>query len=284
MSISADNLRLSYGDLVALDGVSFKVEPGETVVMLGPNGAGKTSAVEVCEGFRKPDSGTATVLGGRMSDPSVRARVGVMPQESGWWSVARPAETLEMLAGLYANPQSPAELIDHFKIPPSTAYRRLSLGEKQRLSFAMAVIGRPDVLFCDEPTAGMDPFGRALVWEAITQIRDAGGAVLVTTHLLDEAERHADRVVVLSGGRVVADGPPASLSSRTIWFRLSKAVSPAELEGPLKGVERDGVGYTASSGTLADLNSVAAGLGVEVLEWRSSSLDDLYRKLTGDSA
>jgi ABC-2 type transport system ATP-binding protein len=206
-----------YGSATALDGVSASFPLGAVTALLGPNGAGKTTLVECCEGYRRPDSGVISVLG---LDPVVdgaalRARVGVMLQEGGIYSGIRAVEMLRHVAGLYAHPLDVAELVDLLGLASCgrTPYRRLSGGQQRRLSLALAVVGRPEVVFLDEPTAGLDVQARLRAWELVEHLREAGVSVVLTTHDMDEAERLADHVVVIDRGRVVATGTPAELTT-----------------------------------------------------------------------
>ncbi len=214
-SISVRDLVVRYGDVTAVDGLSFSVEPGEVVAVLGPNGAGKTSTVEVLEGYRRPAGGEVRVLG---LDP-VRQhrllvpRIGVMLQEGGVYPGIRPLEVLRQFAALYEDPLDPGELLDRVGLGGAArrTWRQLSGGEQRRLSLALALVGRPEVAFLDEPTSGVDPGGRRVVRAVIDDLRAGGVTVLVTTHELDEAERVADRVLIVDRGRLVAAGTPAEL-------------------------------------------------------------------------
>ncbi|MGH9184525.1 MAG: ABC transporter ATP-binding protein [Acidimicrobiales bacterium] len=214
-AIEVDDLGVWYGELRAVDGVSFTVVPGEVVALLGPNGAGKTTTVETLEGFRRPDTGRVRVLG---LDPvaahrSVVARLGVMPQTPGIQPGIRPAEVLRLYASYYERPEDPEALLERVGLAERrhATFRQLSGGEQQRLSLALALVGRPGVAFLDEPTAGVDVAGRQVVRQIVGELRDAGVAVLVTTHDLDDAERSADRLVIIDRGRVLAAGTPAEL-------------------------------------------------------------------------
>ena len=182
-----------------------------------PTGRGKTTTIEICEGFRRPDSGTVRVLG---HDPiadaaRLRPRVGVMLQDGvGGYTGATAMELLRLFAAYAANPQSPRGLLDIVGLADAagTAVKRLSGGQQQRLSLALALVARPELVFLDEPTAGMDPQSRRGTWELIDRMRNDGVSVVLTTHFLDEAERLADSVIVVDGGRVVAQGSPAELT------------------------------------------------------------------------
>jgi ABC-2 type transport system ATP-binding protein len=217
-AVATDGLIKRYGARTVVDTVSLEVRPGEIVALLGPNGAGKTTTVEIVEGYRRTDGGSVRVLG---VDPwgagrAHRARVGLMLQDGGIDPRARPAETLRQYAAFHADPLDPDPLIDELGLGPvaATPFRRLSGGERQRLGFALALVGRPDVLILDEPTAGMDPQARAVVRARIEAERARGAAVLVTTHELADAERLADRIAVLVGGRIVAAGTAPELAAR----------------------------------------------------------------------
>lgn len=208
--MEVDRLTKRFGAVLAADEVTWSAELGQVTAVLGPNGAGKTTTMECLEGLQRPDSGTARVLG---TDPwgspaEHRSRVGVMLQDGGLPNGSRPIRLLRHLAALYADPHPVQDLVRTLGIDrfASTSVRRLSGGQKQRLALAAALVGRPEVLFLDEPTAGLDPHARLDVWQLIRQTRDSGVAVVVTTHSFDEAERLADRIVVIRDGRVVADG------------------------------------------------------------------------------
>ena len=216
-AVRCDELVVRYGPTVAVRGLTFRAERGEVVALLGPNGAGKTSTVECLEGYRPAASGTASVLGldPRRDHPAVVARLGVMLQRGGVYPMLGPSRLLHLFAGYYDKPADPAELLDRVGLArvAGTPWRRLSGGEQQRLSLALALVGRPEVLFLDEPTAGVDPEGRLAVRDIVEELRTAGVCVVLTTHELGEAERLADRVVIIDRGRKVAEGTPAGLTS-----------------------------------------------------------------------
>src|SRR3954464_6547637 len=192
------------------------MERGSLLALLGPNGAGKTTTVEVCEGFLRPDAGTVRVLG---LDPvresaALRPRVGIMPQGGGAYPGVRADEMLGLVASCAASPLDPAWLLDVLGLASArrTPFKRLSGGQQQRLSLACALVGRPELVFLDEPTAGLDPQARRLVWELIGALRADGVTVLLTTPLMDEAESLADQGTIIDRGRVVAAGSPAELT------------------------------------------------------------------------
>ncbi|MEW1845395.1 ABC transporter ATP-binding protein, partial [Nonomuraea angiospora] len=222
-----------YGGITAVDGLTLRAERGAVTAVLGPNGAGKTSTVEICEGFRRADAGTVRVLGLTPTLSELRPRVGVMLQSGGVPPAMRCAEWLRLVSRFYARPLDAGALLtrlglaDHVRTP----YRRLSGGQQQRLSLAAAVVGRPELVFLDEPTAGLDPQARHACWELVGELRGAGVSVVLTTHHMDEAERLADQVVIIDKGRVVAEGSPASLTGaeRQLRFRARPGLALEEL-------------------------------------------------------
>ena len=206
-----------YGSRTAVDGLSLKMDRGRLLALLGPNGAGKTTTVEVCEGFLRPDAGTVRVLGldpGRES-AALRPRVGIMPQGGGAYPGVHAREMLHLIAACTARPLDPDWLLDVLGLTAArrTPFKRLSGGQQQRLSLACALLGRPELVFLDEPTAGMDPQARRLVWELLGALRCDGVSVLLTTHVMEEAEALADDVVIIDGGQVVAKGTPSALTA-----------------------------------------------------------------------
>ncbi|MCP9946255.1 ABC transporter ATP-binding protein [Streptomyces somaliensis] len=204
-----------YGTKTAVDGLDLDVRAGTVTAVLGPNGAGKTTTVETCEGYHRPDAGTVRVLGlDPVADAArLRPRVGVMLQSGGVYSGARADEMLRHTARLHAHPLDVDALIERLGLGSCgrTAYRRLSGGQQQRLALAMAVVGRPELVFLDEPTAGLDPQARRSTWELVRELRADGVTVVLTTHFMDEAEQLADDVAVVDAGRVVAQGSPEAL-------------------------------------------------------------------------
>lgn len=225
-------LRHRYGSTVALDGMSWSATAGEVTAVLGPNGAGKTTMIEMAEGLRRPDDGSVTVLGANPWQASAehRARVGVMLQDGGLPGSTRPTRLLNHLAHMYDSPADVPALVHRLGINDfdRTSLRRLSGGQRQRVALAAALVGRPEVLFLDEPTAGLDPHARRDVWQLIRETRETGCTVVVTTHSFDEAERLADRVVVVARGRVVAAGTVAEVSGprglEDTYFELTEDV------------------------------------------------------------
>jgi ABC-2 type transport system ATP-binding protein len=216
-AIEVRQLTIRYGEQVAVDDISLSVPPGQVLALLGPNGAGKTSTVETLEGYRRPSAGHVRVLG---LDPvadhaELTTRIGVMLQQGGVYTGARPDEMLRLFASYYAAAADPGELLERVGLSDRSRspWKTLSGGEQQRLSLALALVGRPEVAFLDEPTAGIDPSGRQLIRRVIAELRGQGVTVLLTTHDLDEAERRADQVAIIDRGRILAVGSPAELMS-----------------------------------------------------------------------
>jgi len=290
-----------YGSRTVVDGLDLAAPAGAVTAVLGPNGAGKTTTVECCEGLRRPDGGTVRVLG---LDPwteaaELRPRVGVMLQDGGLPTGARAGEVLRHVAGLHARPLSPDDLLDLLGLAPHarTTVRRLSGGQRQRLALATAVVGRPDLVFLDEPTAGLDPQARLAVWDLVGRLRADGVTVLLTTHLMDEAERLADQVVVVDGGRVVAHGTTDELTggAEALRFGAPAGIDVAALRaavGDRVAVSQPAPGRyaveAADGGTLgpqviAAVTAWCADTGVlpEGLALGRRTLEDVFLDLTG---
>ncbi len=214
-AVAVRGLVKRYGGRTVVDDLTLTARAGEVTAVLGPNGAGKTTTVECCEGLRSPDGGEVRVLGldPRADAAALRPRVGVMLQDGGLPSGARAGEVLHHVAAMYARPRDVDELVERLGIGSfvRTTVRRLSGGQRQRLALAAAVVGRPEVVFLDEPSAGMDPQSRLAVWELVRELRAVGVAIVLTTHLMDEAESLADVVHVVDHGRVIASGAVAEL-------------------------------------------------------------------------
>ncbi len=274
-AVYCHDLVVRYGPRTAVDHVSLVAGRGEVVCILGPNGAGKTSTVECLEGYRRPASGTLQVLGLNPTTDhrALVARIGVMLQRGGVYPMLGPGHALRLFAAYYERPEDPEALLDRvgLRSVARTPWRHLSGGEQARLSLALALVGRPEVLFLDEPTAGVDPEGRLAVREVIRDARDRGACVLLTTHELTEAERLADRVLVLAQGSVVAEGSPTSLvgepgAAREVAFGAPPGLDLGELEGVI------GAGTTVTEGepgryrvTVAIHTATASGGSPQVL-------------------
>jgi ABC-2 type transport system ATP-binding protein len=289
-----------YGPTTAVDGLSLTAGRGEVTAILGPNGAGKTTTVEVCEGYRRADAGTVRVLG---CDPvrdvaRLRPRVGVMLQAGGIPPAVPAGEYLRTLSRFHVKPHDPAWLLDivgltaHAKLP----YKRLSGGQQQRLSLAAAVLGRPELVFLDEPTAGMDPQARHATRDLVTALKSDGVAVILTTHFMEEAERLADHVVIIDHGRAVADGTPAALtgSAGQLRFRAEPGLDidslltalpsgSAAKESPAGRYLIEVPGGTVQPALLAAVTAWCADRGVlpSSLQIESRTLEDVFLELTG---
>lgn len=235
--VRVSGLRKTYGDKVAVDNVSFEVQPGEILGILGPNGAGKTTTVEAIAGLRTADAGTVRVLGlDPQRDPApVREVLGVQLQESRLPAKLRVAEALRLYASFYANPKDPEDLLTLLGLQEKrdTAYENLSGGQKQRLSIALALVGNPKVAILDELTTGLDPQARRETWDLIEAVRASGVSIVLVTHFMDEAERLCDQVIVIDDGRIAAQGSPAELARgerHGVTFRI-------QLDQPLEDIE-----------------------------------------------
>jgi len=293
-------LAKSYGRTTAVAGLTLRAERAQVTAILGPNGAGKTTTVEICEGYRRSAAGQVRVLG---LDPvrdarALRSRVGVMLQAGGIPTTARAGEYLRVMARFYAQPIDPGLLIDRLGLAASvrTPFKRLSGGQQQRLSLAAAVIGRPELVFLDEPTAGLDPQARHATWDLITGLRSSGASVILTTHQMDEAEQLADHVVIVDHGQVVADGTPAELTGTAgqLRFRaepdldidsLIAALPPgsAAKESPAGRYRIEVPGGTVQPALLAAVTAWCADRGVlpSSLQIESRTLEDVFLELTG---
>ena len=223
------------GTVTAVNGASWSADQGRVTAVLGPNGSGKTTTIECLEGLAVPTAGTVRVLGHdpRWAGPAHRARVGVMLQQGGLPNTSGAARLLRHLASLYANPLDTDDLMTRLGIDEfaGTTVRRLSGGQRQRLALAAAIVGRPRVVFLDEPSAGLDPHARLHVWSLVRELREDGVAIVVTTHSFEEAERLADRVVVMYRGEVVANGPVAEVAGdeglESVYFSLTGIEDPS---------------------------------------------------------
>jgi ABC-2 type transport system ATP-binding protein len=300
-AIEVRGLRKSYGGREVVDGLGFEVAPGECFALLGPNGAGKTTTVEILEGYRAPDGGTARVLGldPRRERRGLMPRVGIMLQQGGLYPQTTAREALRLFASFYPSPRDPDELVERLDLArvSGTRFRRLSGGEKQRLSLAIALVGRPEVVFLDEPTASMDAAARRSTWGLLAELREAGTTVFLTTHFIEEAERLADRVAIMAGGRLVALGAPAELRRQVgqgVRVKTAARVEPAELAAAL-GLAADAVAAEADGGLLvraeptpelvAALASHLASrnLLIEELRTGGGSLEQAFLEITAEA-
>jgi ABC-2 type transport system ATP-binding protein len=296
-AISVQGLSKSYGGTPVVDGLSFAVPAGVVCALLGPNGAGKTTTVECLSGFRTPDAGTVRVLG---LDPladrdAVVARLGIMLQEGGAYQAATPAELVRLYARFHADPLEPADLLARVGLADVAGrrYRILSGGQKQRVNLALALVGRPEVVILDEPTAGMDPQARQDTWELVRGLRDDGVTVLLTTHYMDEAERLADLVVVIDHGRLLAMDTPAALVAAgedRVLVTTTAQVSAAELAAAVGApVAPDGTGrYLVEAGADA-IPTISAwfaerGLPLTGVTSGGGGLEEAFLRMVGRQA
>jgi ABC-2 type transport system ATP-binding protein len=298
LAVQARGLRMSFGATEVLHGVDFEVSSGEVFCLLGPNGAGKTTTVEILEGFRTPTAGTVRVLG---LDPAVdaarlRQRAGMVLQECGFPRQARVAELIDLWRSYYPNPRPLADLLEVVELAEvrGAQVRKLSVGQRRRLDFALALAGDPDLVFLDEPTTGFDPEARRRCWAAIENLRRLGKTILLTTHYLDEAERLADRIAILKAGRIELAGTTHEVAVRAglatrISFTTPSALRRGQValpdgvdlavRGPLSVCHTDNAAITlrelldwAQQNRLGDLDGLAV---------TAPSLEDTYLQLTG---
>lgn len=293
--IEVEGLRKSYGDFEAVKGLSFSLEEGEILAVLGPNGAGKTTTVEILEGYLSRDAGSVSVLG---MDPAgagteLRQRIGIVLQECGVDPFLSVSEVLRMHSQYYRHPRDVAEVIALVGLGEKAGARvkTLSGGQQRRLDVALGLIGDPELLFLDEPTTGFDPSARRQAWEIVRNLRELGKTVLLTTHYMDEAQALADRVVVISAGRIVAEGSPESIGGRAeadvlVEFRAPAGIALSDLPVAVEPRPNDLVGLTTSEPTevLHRLTSWARDrsrpLELDSLTVTRPSLEDVYLELT----
>ncbi|MGH3915020.1 MAG: ABC transporter ATP-binding protein [Pseudonocardiaceae bacterium] len=298
-AVEVRGLIRTFGAVRAVDSLDLRLPSATVLALLGPNGAGKTTTVEVCEGFLRPDAGTVRVLGlDPIADGAVlRPRVGVMPQGGGAYPGVRASEMLSLVASCAANPLDVGWLLDVLGLDgvARVPYKRLSGGQRQRLALACALVGRPEVVFLDEPTAGMDPQARRLVWEIVARLRADGVSVLFTTHVMEEAETLADHVVIIDHGRVVAQGSPTELTTtgtqRQLRFSARRGLDLVGLSAALphgcRASEPYPGGYLVEGGidpqVMATVTAWCAAQGVlaEDLRLARRSLEDVFLELTG---
>ncbi|HET7555138.1 MAG TPA: ABC transporter ATP-binding protein [Gaiellaceae bacterium] len=278
-AISVRGLRKSYGALEAVRGIDFEVARGEVFGLLGPNGAGKTTTVEILEGYRKRDAGEVEVL---ETDPAAatgdwRERIGVVLQSSAMYETLTVSEMLRLFAGYYREPRPADEVVELVGLQEKRAerVRRLSGGQRRRLDLGLALVGDPELIFLDEPTTGFDPRARRQAWDTIRGLRGLGKTILLTTHYLDEAEQLADRVAVLTQGRIVASGTPAELTGAVpateIRYRENGHEVVLETDEPTR------VLHDLTAKALAERREL------EGLQVRRPSLEEVYLSLTEES-
>jgi ABC-2 type transport system ATP-binding protein len=284
----------SYGGVTAVNGIDLDIRRGEIFALLGPNGAGKTTTVEILEGYRSRDSGEVSVLGW---DPArqrarLKSQIGIVLQSTGVERYLTVAETVRMYAGFYPHPRPVDEVISlvGLEAKHNSRVNKLSGGQQRRLDVAIALAGDPDLLFLDEPTTGFDPSARREAWDVIKNLATLGKTVLLTTHYMDEAQFLADRVAVISAGRIVADGDPATLANRElararVRYRLPAAATPPPgLAGP---AGPDGFTEFAPDDVTRALHQLTGWaleqqVSLDGLEVTRPSLEDVYLSLTSD--
>ena len=290
--ITVRGLRKRYGDMEAVAGIDLEIRRGEIFAFLGPNGAGKTTTVEILEGFRRRTDGEVRVLGvdPQRAGSAWRNRVGTVLQESSPEPGLTVHECLELYAGYYDAPRAIDETIALVGLQGTeeTLGERLSGGQRRRLDVALALIGDPELIFLDEPTTGFDPSARRAAWAVIEGLRQLGKTVFLTTHYMDEAENLADRIAIISAGRIVAEGTPETLGGRErmsahITFTVPDGVAAADL--PLRATIADGRARVESARPLADVKTLAdwalsRGADLPDLDVRRPSLEDVYLQLT----
>jgi len=299
-TVEVTELVVRYRERVAVDRVSFTADAGRVLALLGPNGAGKTSTVETLEGYRAPASGTVRVLGldPRRDHAALTRRIGVMLQSGGVYPGIRVAEAVRLFAAFHDDADDPDALLARVGLHDhaSATWRRLSGGEQQRLSLALALVGRPEVAFLDEPTAGVDVAGRQVIRSIVRDLRDAGVCVVLTTHELDEAERLADTIVIIDRGRVVAEGTPAALMASgadagELRFGGPPGIDVIELAAALGGVDvveatpgEYRVAAPPVPATVAALTAWLAERDLPLADLRAGrqTLEDVFLRLTAE--
>jgi ABC-2 type transport system ATP-binding protein len=297
-AIQVSGIRKSYGSTVAVADVSFDVSEGEIFGLIGPNGAGKTTTMECVEGVRRPDGGQITILG---LDPfrdvyQVQNRIGVQLQQAQLQKRIKVWEAVDLWASLYVKPVDGNRLLEQLGLADkrNALFMNLSGGQKQRLFIALALINDPEVVFLDELTTGLDPQSRRTIWELVRGIRDRGKTVLLTTHLMEEAERLCDRVAIIEYGKIIDIGSPQELvgrhcPTRTVILATENAAAEECLSKiPLADVARQGSGFTIQGRGEDFVTHVIQCLSenrIRVTDFRTvmPNLEDVFLKLTGHS-
>jgi ABC-2 type transport system ATP-binding protein len=288
-AIAVAELMKRYGDSVAVDRISFAAESGQVVALLGPNGAGKTTTVETLAGFRRPDSGMVRVLGVEpwRADRRWRARIGLVLQSTSLDRVLTVAEVVAAYSSVYPGPMKSAELLDRVDLQGEANSRigALSGGQRRRVDLALGIVGRPELLFLDEPTTGLDPHARRRVWTVVRELVAAGTTVLLTTHYLEEAQELADHVIVIDHGRIVADTTPDELRARNAAVMRIPVVSGIPV--PRGFTEIDGELVLRTTDVTTDLAALVDwahrhSVDLAALQVGPPSLEEAYLALTAD--
>lgn len=290
--VSVDNARRTFGDVVALDGVSLDVDAGELVGLLGPNGAGKTTLLSLINGQRRPDAGTVRIFGADPRRPASRLALGTTPQETGLPPTLKVGEVVDFVAGHYATPVGRAELLARFDLTDLTDRQTggLSGGQQRRLAVALAFVGRPRLVLLDEPTTGLDVESRRALWQAVRDYHADGATILLTSHYIEEVEALAKRVVVIDEGRILSDGELATVLARVSVRQVTlRSHAPVARLAALPGVTsatHDGGCHqlltTDADALVTDL--VRSGIDFESLEVRGVSLEEAFLALTRKEA
>lgn len=293
-ALTVRDVTKTFGSTTAVSQLSFDVPKASVLALLGPNGAGKTTTIEMCEGFQRPDSGEIQVLGLNPATDAtaVRRRIGIMLQGGGAYPGIRVGEMVRLVASYSSSPLDPQWLLELVGLAAHqrTPYRRLSGGQQQRLSLALALVSRPELVFLDEPTAGMDAQSRLLVWDLISQLKQDGVTVVLTTHLMDEAEALADGVVIMDRGSVVASGTPAELMNRRkdgsfVHVTTASALDLTNIHVTCEAIRPLTYRFQvpAIPEAIGDLVSSITEQGVLVrkLEVDKASLEEVFLELTG---
>jgi ABC-2 type transport system ATP-binding protein len=297
--IAVENLRKYYGDVKAVDGIRFEVQQGEIFGFLGPNGAGKTTTIEIIEGYKTADSGRAMVLGldPRRNGYELRERIGLMLQETSLYPDLKVGELLRLFASYYRDSVNPASLLEMIGLEDKRGafIRELSGGQRQRVVFVLALINDPEVLFLDEPTAGLDPQSRRAIWDWIALARGRGKTVFLTTHYIEEAERLCDRVAIVDHGRIIAlDTPQRLMAGAEVEQRITFVIDGslglsrlASLPGVIRVLNEGHGQFTLFAGeaqpvlkSLIEL-SETNGFRLRGLEVKGATLEDVFIGLTG---
>ena len=292
------DLTKNYGEVPAVRGISFEVAAGEVFALLGPNGAGKSTTVEIMEGHREPSGGEVRVLGFNPSQRrrEFRERIGVVPQETWQGGELTVGDTLSFTGVAYPRRLAVGKVLELVGLADKRKRRIKSLsgGERRRLELAVALIGDPDLIFLDEPTTGFDPAARRRAWETVDGLRDLGKTILLTTHYMEEAQYLADRIAILSAGKIAASGSLESLLEKqrpTLNFRLSEGFDPGELPERLRaGLDPASnhveVFLERPTADLAEITGWAAGRGLELedLSVKNPSLEEMYLSLVGEES
>ena len=304
--LNVTELHKKYGQLCAVDRVSFKLQKGQCLAILGPNGAGKTTTIEMLEGLTEPSAGQVDLLGMDLlkERTSCLEKMGVLLQETYLYKRYTVKETLELFASFYKNPLSPDSIIElmNLKDKADTQLRHLSGGQKQRVYIGSSLINNPEVIFLDEPTTGLDPKSRRSIWDLIEKLKAQGKSILLTTHYMDEAETLADQVAIMDKGRIICEGTPKDLikkiaGEKVIYFDCSheSIQDPHELKDHINSklgnadihVDKSGF-YLETKDPLQTFRTLNEdlpkwGCHLKELSMRGSTLEDVFLKLTGRS-